>query len=71
MLSDRAFNIIIYLVAGVWGINMFMAMIPGLHYQPEPYIHGIFMSIVGTALVAKSRERDPDREKQDGGDHRK
>lgn len=69
MLSDRGASVIIYLVSGVWAANMIISMIPPLHYQPDPAIHGIFTVIVGGGFAVRAKVEN--RRENDGGDHRK
>jgi hypothetical protein len=57
-LSDRAAGIIIGVVTAVWAANIVAGMVAFRGYQPSESINGIFLTIVGGALVLRSKSKD-------------
>lgn len=55
MIPRSVANLIIVLVTTVWAFNFVGQFIPGLDYQPDVSINGIFMAIVGGALIASRK----------------
>lgn len=64
MISDRTASITIAVVLTVWTTSTFAGMFGINGYQPSESINGIFMAVVGGALLAKQRGSG-------GGDHKK
>lgn len=52
-LSDRAANWVIGTVTAVWALSMVAGMFQINGYRPSDLIHGVFMSVVGTAFLAR------------------
>lgn len=53
VLSDRAANWIIGTVTAIWALNVLAGMVQFNGYEPSDIIHGVFMSVVGTAFLAR------------------
>lgn len=64
MISDRTRSIIIYTVLIVWACNFFAPFFTD--YHPDATINGIFMAIVGGALVIHSKSKGEEEETKDG-----
>ena len=49
---------LVWFVVGVtttlWAANLIAGMLP-LDYQPDPYVHGVYMTVVGGALALRRR----------------
>ena len=63
MISEKTRTIVIYTVLTVWAINFFAPFV-FKDYQPSEMINGIFMTIVGGALMIRSKSND-DKEDED------
>lgn len=51
-------NAIMVTVTAVWALSLVLSvvslLVPAIpDYKPEPYIHGAFLAIVGTAFASK------------------
>jgi len=58
-MNERTATVVIYVVGGVWVVNIFAGMFRLHGYEPSEAINGIFMGIVGYAFIERSRRRDP------------
>lgn len=63
VLSDRTATVVIYVVTGIWALNIVAGMMHWNGYQPSTEINGTFMLVVGGAFVARTRAG-----KDEGGD---
>lgn len=61
MINERTRTAILAVVTTVWVVNLFLPMAVD-DYEPSEYINGIFMTIVGGALMIrpKSEDKKPD-----------
>jgi hypothetical protein len=49
---DKQTSRLLYLVAGVWALNIVAGMIPPLEYEPDGAINGVFTAIASLVFVA-------------------
>lgn len=54
MISDRTRTVVITVVTTAWSIN-FVAGFVVAGYEPDPAIHGVFMTIVGGLFALGAR----------------
>lgn len=62
MLSDKAFNLVAYVVLTVWVLNFTASLIPGLNYESDQTVNGIFLTIMGIAFTGRATSKDKDRQ---------
>jgi hypothetical protein len=72
LLPRRLAQFVIGLVSVVWFVNFGAQFVPALNWHPDASINGIFMGVVGGALVlsrkADKHDEGDDDEGDDGGD---
>jgi uncharacterized membrane protein len=56
-MTDRTATVVIYVVTGIWALNILAGMFAWNGYKPSTEINGIFMVVVGGAFVARTRAR--------------
>lgn len=66
-MTDKTATTVIWIVTGIWAVNVVVGMVGAWGYQPSEGINGIFTLIVGGAFaaraVAKGKSDDRDGEK--------
>lgn len=50
MLPTRVTIYVVTITTTLWGANLIADMIPSLGYESDPFVHGVFMTIVGGVL---------------------
>ena len=49
---DKQTNPLLWLVGGIWALNIVAGMIPPLGYEPDGAINGVFTAIASLVFVA-------------------